>query len=262
MKALLEARDVDYTVGDATLVRDVRLALFPGQLLAVAGPNGAGKSTLLRLLAGDVEPSAGEVRIDGRPAAAFRQDDLARLRAVLPQQTVLQFAFTAEQVVEFGRSPYRRRFRASHPDDERAVSAAMAEADVAYLATRSFPTLSAGEQARVALARVLAQETEILLLDEPTATLDLRHQELVMRLARRLARAGRGVVAVVHDLNLAARYADTVVLMKAGEVAACGSPTDVMTEENVEDVFEQAVHVLTHPEGGRPLLVARGAASS
>lgn len=261
MRPLLEARGLGYAVGAAELVRDVRLLLLPGQLLAIAGPNGAGKSTLLKLLAADLAPTAGEVRVCGRPAAAYHQRELARLRAVLPQQTVLEFAFTAYEVVEFGRSPYRRRLRGPDPDDERAIDAAMAAADVTPLASRSFPTLSAGEQARVALARVLAQETDILLLDEPTAALDLRHQELVMSLARRLARAGRGVAAVVHDLNLAARYADTVVLLKRGAVAAHGSPEDVLTEENVESVFEQPVHVLEHPDGGRPLLIARDVAA-
>jgi iron complex transport system ATP-binding protein len=260
MRPLLEARGVGYAVRGAELVRGVDLALLPGQLVALAGPNGAGKSTLLALLAGDLAPDAGEVLVAGRPAGAYAAGELARLRALLPQQTVLEFAFSVEQVVAFGRSPHRRRFGGPDPDDGRAVTAAMTQADVRDLADRRFPTLSAGEQARVSLARVLAQETEILLLDEPTAALDLRHQELVMRLARRLARAGRGVAAVVHDLNLAARYADAVLLLKDGAVAAYGAPADVLTPERVEDVFEQAVHVLAHPDGGHPLVVPRAAA--
>jgi iron complex transport system ATP-binding protein len=260
MSVLLEARDVGYRIGAAELLRGVDLALERGRLLAIGGPNGAGKSTLLKVLAGELEPSSGQVLLDGRLLAGFRPRELARRRAVLPQQTILQFAFSAEEVVELGRSPHRRRFGGWTTNDVRAVQEAMEGVDVGPLAARSFPSLSAGEQARVSLARVLAQETELLLLDEPTAALDLRHQELVMQLARELVDRGRTVVAVVHDLNLAARHADDVALLKDGGLAALGSPWDVLTEATVEAVFEQPVCVLPHPGCDRPVVVTAASA--
>lgn len=255
MSPLLVAHDLGYAVADAVLVEGVELALERGQLLALAGPNGAGKSTLLRLLAGDLEPSTGEVVLDGRLLRSYRPRELARRRAVLPQQTVLQFAFTSEEVVELGRTPYRRRFGRPSPDDRRAVQTAMTSVDVTALAPRAFPSLSAGEQARVALARVLAQDADLLLLDEPTASLDLHHQELVMTRARCLAAEGKAVAAVVHDLNLAARHADTVALLKDGALVGFGSPWDALTEVTVGDVFDHPVRVLSHPDCDRPVLV-------
>ncbi len=257
MSPLLEARALGYSAGGARLLADVDLVVQPGQLLAVAGPNGAGKSTMLKLLAGDLEPETGGVLLAGRPIRSYPPRELALLRAVLPQQTVLQFAFTAEQVVELGRSPHRRRFGGAHPDDGRAVREAMMNADAQQLAKRTFPTLSSGEQARVTLARTLAQETKVLLLDEPTAALDLRHQQLVMSLARELTREGRIVVAVVHDLNLAARHADAVALLKEGELVASGSPWAVLTPPTLEDVFDHSVLVLPHPTCERPLVVTQ-----
>jgi iron complex transport system ATP-binding protein len=256
MTPAIEATGLGFSVSGATLVENVDLELNCGELLAIAGPNGAGKSTLLGLLSGDLAPSTGAVGLQGRPRGSYSARELARLRAVLPQQTVLQFAFTSEEVVEFGRAPHRGRFSRTPSYDRLAVNSAMRAAEVLPLATRTFPTLSAGEQARVTLARVLAQEAPILLLDEPTASLDLRHQELVMGVARELARAGKAVAAVVHDLNLAARYADSIALMRRGSVVAQGAPWDVLTSETVGEVFDHPVLVVPHPACNRPLVVA------
>jgi iron complex transport system ATP-binding protein len=255
MTPILTAEALCYSVNGATLLDGVDLGLNRGELLAIAGPNGAGKSTLLGLLAGDLAPTSGRVELAGRTPGSYSADELARFRAVLPQQTVLQFAFTAQEVVEFGRAPHRGRFSRSPADDFQAVQSAMAEADVLSLAKRTFPTLSAGEQARVTLARVLAQETAVLLLDEPTSALDLHHQELVMGLARRLAREGGTVVAVVHDLNLAAGYADSVALLNRGALVAHDTPWNVLTSELLADVFECRVLVVPHPVSDRPLVV-------
>jgi iron complex transport system ATP-binding protein len=262
MTAFVEARDLGYRIGPAVLLEHVDLRAERGELLAIGGPNGAGKSTLLKLLAGDLDPTEGEVLVDGRPLRAYRARELARRRSVLPQQTVLQFAFTAAEVVELGRSPFRGRFGGPNPDDRRAVEKALARVEASPFAERSFPTLSAGEQARVSLARVLAQEAELVLLDEPTAALDLRHQELVMSLASALAEEGHAVVAVIHDLNLAARHADRVALLGDGRLAAHGAPWDVLTEETILDVFEHPVHVLSHPDVDRPVLIGAGSQPS
>jgi iron complex transport system ATP-binding protein len=249
---VLEAREVSYAVGGRPLVDGVTLAVQAGEVLAVVGPNGAGKSTLVKLLAGDLEPAAGEVLLEGRPLRAYPVRELARRRAVLPQQTVLQFAFTAEQVVELGTSA-RRGER-----EDGDVHEAMSRTDVLHLAPRSFPTLSGGEQARVSLARVLVQRTRVVLLDEPTTSLDVRHQELVMRLARSLAGGDRAVAVVLHDLNVAAAYADRVAVLRDGRLAACGTPWEVLTGPRLSELFECPLVVLPHPCRSCPLVVAAG----
>jgi iron complex transport system ATP-binding protein len=249
MSLALEAARATYEVGGRALVEDADVRVEHGSVLAIVGPNGAGKSTLLRLLAGELEPTAGEVRVLGRRVADWRARELARVRAVMPQQTVLQFAFTAGEVVAMGRSPHR-------DDGHGPVERALARTETTALVPRSFPTLSGGEQARVTLARVLAQEPAILLLDEPTASLDVRHQELALRLARRLAEEGKAVVAVLHDLNAAAAYADEIAVLKHGRVVAHGPPWLVLTEDVLHDVFEHRVLVVPHPVCDCPLVVA------
>jgi iron complex transport system ATP-binding protein len=253
VSALLECRAVSYRVGDRWLVSEVTLDVEAGQVLAIAGPNGAGKSTLLGLLAGDLRPSAGEVRLGGRALTSYRAPDLARRRAVLPQSSILQFAFTVRQVVELGRAPWSKKFTAR---DEQAVDAAMAATDVLPFAARNYLSLSGGEAARVSLARVLAQDTPLVLLDEPTASLDLRHQELAMAVARRLADAGRAVIAVLHDLNLAAAHADRVAVMAGGRLAAVGPPAEVLADDLLTTVYGHPVTVVAHPRRNCPLVLA------
>ncbi|MGH9153609.1 MAG: heme ABC transporter ATP-binding protein [Acidimicrobiales bacterium] len=248
----LECRNLGYRVGRRRLVSELTLSVEAGEVLAVVGPNGAGKSTVVGLLAGDHRPSAGEVRLGGRDLRNYRAPELARLRAVLPQSSILSFAFTARQVVEMGRAPWARDRCA---DDERAVTAAMAATEVLALAARGYPSLSGGEAARVCLARVLAQATPLLLLDEPTASLDLRHQELAMALARRLAGQGTAVVAVLHDLNLAAAHADRVAVMAQGRVAAVGPPAEALTPELLSAVYGHPVAVVAHPRRSCPLVL-------
>ena len=250
---VLEAREVSYRAGSALLVDGVSLALAPGEVLALVGPNGAGKSTLLRLLAGDLTSSSGEVLLDGRPLASYGPRELALRRAVMPQQTVLQFAFTAREVVLMGRSPHLRGAEREH--DFAVAHACMMRTDSAQFAGRAYPTLSTGEQQRVTLARVLAQQTPILLLDEPTSSLDIRHQEMVMQIAREAAEEGAAVLAVLHDLNLAAAYADRIAVLRRGRLVAAGAPADVLTGELLSDVFEHPILVTPHPVRPCPLVV-------
>ena len=251
----LEARSVSYaTPGGAVLVDDVTLTAPYGHLLALLGPNGAGKSTLLGLLSGDLTPSRGSVDLDGRPLRAWRAPDLARRRAVLTQANAMAFSFRVHEVVEMGRHPWAAT--STDEDDARHVDDALAAMDVAHLRDRVFPSLSGGEKARVSLARVLAQDTPVVMLDEPTAALDLRHQEDVMTTARALADAGRAVVVVVHDLALAAAHADSIAVMSRARLVAHGSPMEVVTPELVEDVYGIAVHVVEGPEGA-PLVVPK-----
>ncbi len=198
------------------------------------------------------------MRLAGRPVAAHAPGELARRRAVLAQHQVTDIPFSAQAVVAMGRFPHRRDPENSAANDAAAVSAALERTAVAHLGERTFATLSGGEQTRVALARVLAQDTPLLLLDEPTTALDVRHEELVMRLAADLAAAGRAVVAVLHDLNAAAAYADRIVLMHAGRIRADGPPREVLDETLLSEVYEQALRVVDHPFRDCPLVLVAG----
>ncbi|WP_372511127.1 heme ABC transporter ATP-binding protein [Streptomyces cylindrosporus] len=240
---LAEAEALHMSLGPREVLHGVDVAVRPGEILALVGPNGAGKSTLLGALAADLAPTRGTVRIHGRPATEWTAPELALRRAVLPQSATLAFPFTVEEVVRMGRAPH-----ASSPaEDDLAVVQAMSATEVTPFARRPFSALSGGERARVALARLLAQQAPLLLLDEPTAALDLRHQELVLRLCRERARQGDGVVVVLHDLGLAAAYAHRVAMLCAGRVEAEGPPTEVFTEARLSEVYDQPVEVVRHP---------------
>ncbi len=251
---VLHAERAGFAIGSRWLVHDVTLALHSGEVIALVGPNGAGKSTLLRLLAGDLQPTSGQILLQGRPISAYRPHDLALRRAVLPQQTILQFAFTVKEVVEMGRSP--RRDRAEM--DEAIVLDSLRRTEVAHLAHRTFPSLSGGEQTRVTLARVLAQETPILLLDEPTASLDLHHQQLVMSIAQAIAGEGGAVMVVLHDLNLAATFADRIAILRDGRLVAVGSPWETLTEPLLSDTFACPVTITRHPVRNCPVVIPLG----
>lgn len=251
--ASLLASGLGVSIDGSQLLDDVDFEAHPGELHALLGPNGAGKSTLLGVLAGDITPSAGEVVFNGRPLREWKLRELARVRAVLLQQHDVFFPFTVRDVVEMGRSPWRGT--AAEDDDERMIAEAIALTDIAELTERTVPSLSGGERARAALARVLAQGAQTLMLDEPTAALDLKHQEDVLRLARERARAGETVIIVLHDLSLAAAYADRVTLLQGGRLIATGSPREVLTAERIGAVYGQEVEVIDHPRTGVPLIV-------
>ncbi len=249
------ARGVSLTLGGAPVLRDVSVGVRAGEVRALLGPNGAGKSSLLGVLTGDLAPEVGDVVVHGQPLAAWTPTELAMRRAVLLQHVTLTFPFTALDVVRMGRSPWRGT--PLEAQDENAVAAALRATDVEHLAERHVTSLSGGERARVALSRVLAQRTALLLLDEPTAALDLKHQEMVLRLARAHAAAGGAVVVVVHDLSLAAAYADRVTLLADGRVVADGPPREVLTATLLSDVYDHPVEVVEHPGGGAPIVVPR-----
>ena len=252
---LLAAEGLTLRVADTILVDGINLTVSPGEILGLVGPNGAGKTSLLRMLAGEVEPTSGSVTLDGVPLAAWRPRDLARRRALLPQHTLLQFAFRALDVVLLGRYPHRD---SSAEEDLETARRAMEGTDTSHLAARIYPTLSGGEQTRVSFARVLAQETPLVMLDEPTTSLDLRHQELVMGLLRSLADEGAAVVAVLHDLNLAARYADRVALMSQGRLAALAATREVLRADLLTEVYQHPVVVIPHPHLDCPLILPGG----
>lgn len=250
--ALLRALGVGYHVDNAVLVADVDLEVRRGEIVGIVGPNGAGKSTLIGMLAGEVRPTSGEILLDGESIADYRPLDLAKRRAVLPQTTILQFAFRVLDVVMMGRYPHRE---ATPADDAVSVEAAMGKADVGHLQERLFPTLSGGEQARVSFARVLAQETPVVLLDEPSASLDVRHQELVMAVLRAMAADGAAILAVLHDLNLAARHADRIAVMSEGRLIEVGTTGEVLRSDLLSEVYRHPVAVVPHPQMDCPLVL-------
>lgn len=239
------------SIDGRAILDGVSLHCLAGTVTALVGPNGAGKSTLLALAAGDRAADRGEVRVGGRAIAGWRPRPLARQRAVLPQDHAVRFAFSVREVVAMGRLPHP-------PDPARdgpVVAAALEAADVAHLAGRDAQTLSGGEATRTAFARVLAQQAALVLLDEPTAALDLHHQQALLRTARALAAGGACVVAVLHDLNLAAMHADRIAILAGGRLVADGTPDAVLDAATIERVWGQRVQVLRHPSRPVPLVV-------
>ncbi|MFI5644529.1 heme ABC transporter ATP-binding protein [Kitasatospora sp. NPDC051705] len=251
--ALLTAEAVRLQAGGRDLLAGAAVRVAAGEVGALLGPNGAGKSTLLSVLAGDVRPDGGEVRLLDRPLADYGAAELALHRALLPQSAELSFPFPAGEVVRMGRAPWAGTTAAA--EDGAVVAEAMAATESTAFAGRPFTALSGGERARVALARVLAQRAPLLLLDEPTAALDLRHQELVLRIARERAAAGDGVVVVLHDLSLAAAHADRVVLLANGATVADGPVAEVLRAPLLSEVYGHPVEVLAHPRTGVPLVL-------
>ena len=258
---MIEARAISHRVGGALLLDDVSLSVEAGELVVIVGPNGAGKSTLLRVLAGDVTPTRGTIELAGRPSHEWSPRQRAELRAVLPQHSELSFPFSCYDVVLLGRTPHLDGDES--PRDHMIVRIAMAATDTRAYEDRAYPTLSGGERQRVQAARALAQiwgapGPRMLLLDEPTASLDLAHQHGILRLARRMADDRCAVVCVLHDLNLAAQYASRLAVMHRGRLLVIERPSRVLSPELVADVFELDALVVPHPELPCPMVVARG----
>jgi iron complex transport system ATP-binding protein len=241
------------------ILTEIRCGVQQGEIVGVVGPNGSGKSTLIRALSRTLRPASGTVRLNGKDLyAAVSARDAARAIGVAPQSATLTLEFTVREIVGMGRAPHlpRRPFAGETFVDEQIVSAALWDAGVAPLAERVATTLSGGEWQRVLLARTLAQQPQILLLDEPTAHLDIQHGQETLELARSLAhRQERAVLAVLHDLNLAAVYCDRLLLMMAGRIAAQGTPDEVLTRETIARVYGARVWVGRHPLVDRPLVL-------
>lgn len=254
MKPAVTAVEVTYRRGTAVLLDGVNLATDPGEILGIVGPNGAGKSTLLRVLAGDLAPSSGQTWIQDVDPSATTLQHLARLRAYLSPEGVSENPFTVREVVTMGRHPHRRAM-IEPGEHEAIVESAMEETDVIHLATRALQGLSTGEQQRVGLARVIAQEAPVLLLDEPTSALDIGHQEKVMRVLRSRARDGTAIVAILHDLNLAAAHTDNIMLLDKGRMVAVGRPSVVLQSDSLSSVYRQPMQVVDHPHRDCPLVL-------
>lgn len=249
---LLSLRDVSVELGSVTALTGASLRASPGTLVGLVGPNGAGKTTLLRTITGAVTPIAGTVHVAGRPVHGLSSRQVSRLVAAVPQTTQLAFDFPVRDVVAMGRTPYASRLQLTDGADPAHVDRAMERTEVTDLADRSIRAVSGGERQRVLLARALAQDTPVLLLDEPTGSLDINHQIQTFELVRELVSDGKTVVAAIHDLNLAARYCDELVVVADGETVAQGSPATVLTETTIEESFDTRVTVGRDSVTGNP----------
>jgi len=254
---MYQARQLSYRVRDRIILRNIDLSIYPGAFTAVVGPNGAGKSTLLKAMAGELHSHQGEIMINGRAALAFNPRELSLIRAVLPQNTTVNLAFTVEQMVMLGRQGHR----ATRLENERVLADVMTLTGVTSFAQRNYLTLSGGEQQRVQLARVLAQvwdETlypRYILLDEPTSSLDMAQQQLIFGLARQACARNIGVMAIVHDLNQALQFADHLCFLRNGAVMAQGEARAVFTKSAIEETFGCRVNLYHDPVNDCPYII-------
>ncbi|WP_415771435.1 heme ABC transporter ATP-binding protein [Pseudomonas sp. LB3P38] len=255
---MLRTQNLQIRRGRKIVLTDITLELKPGEVLGVLGPNGAGKSTLLGALCGELKAHHGSVWLDERELSDWTGTSRAQRLAVLPQVSTLDFAFRVEEVVGMGRLPHQ----SGRVRDDEIVAAALHAADAGHLSGRSYLALSGGERQRVHLARVLAQlwpgeAGQTLLLDEPTSMLDPLHQHTTLQAVREFANRGAAVLVILHDLNLAARYCDRLLLLEGGRPVALDTPEQVLRPEPLKAVFGLEVLVQQHPERGHPLIIAR-----
>ncbi|GAB3663282.1 heme ABC transporter ATP-binding protein [Halopiger thermotolerans] len=254
--ATVAVENVSHAFGDLSVLDDVSLTVEPGEFVGLVGPNGAGKTTLLRTISGALEPDAGTVAIDGTDVHDVSARASSRLVAVVPQDTTLSFSFDVRDVVEMGRHPHRSRFAPPQPEDRAAVEQALERTRTADLADRPIDEISGGQRQRVVLARAIAQATPALVLDEPTASLDINHQVETLELVRELVSEGRTAVAAIHDLDLAARYCDRLVLLADGAVYREGPPSDVLTSDALAESFDARAVVTPNPVTGSETVTA------
>ena len=252
----LRARAIRAGYGGRTVLAGVSFEVAAGEVLAVVGPNGAGKSTLLRVLSGTLAPTAGTVELLGRPIESYQRRELARVAATVAQESAVAFPFTVLEIVLMGRAPHLGAWRFETAADLAIGERALESFEILGLADRHLHELSGGERKLVFLARALAQEPRVVLLDEPTAFLDLKHVAGILARFRELAaERSLAVVATMHDLNAAAMYADHVLLLRDGEVAGYGNPEQVLTVENLARVYDTEVWVGRNPATGKTMIV-------
>ncbi|MFQ0814133.1 iron ABC transporter [Brucella anthropi] len=257
---MIETRALCVSLSGKTIIRDIDFSARPGEVTAIVGPNGSGKTTLLRALSGDIAYE-GAAYLDGRSFADFKPWQMAARRAVLPQASALSFPFTVREIVTIGLTGGYSGV--SRDEEKRLPDIALQKVDLTGFGGRLYQELSGGEQQRVQLARVLCQvwkpmvdgKARYLFLDEPISSLDIRHQIVVMRIAKDFAAAGGGVIAILHDLNLTAMFADRIAVMSRGRLDVMGSPRDALTDERLERVYECSLRVGVPPEKGVPFVL-------
>jgi iron complex transport system ATP-binding protein len=255
---MLQLRDIHFTYpgrAPRETISGVTLEVRAGEVVALLGPNGSGKSTLLSIAIGALKPDQGEVLFDGQPVVGFSRREIAQRMALVAEQGAIRFPMTALEYVLTGRFAYTTALGFDSPRDVEIARQSLADADAAHFAHRRFNQLSSGERQRVALARSLAQQPQLLLLDEPTANADIAHQLSLLDLVRNLTRErNHGALIVTHEINLAAEFADRMALIKDGRLVACGEARIVMTDESLSGLFETPLFVDRHPLSGSPVV--------
>jgi iron complex transport system ATP-binding protein len=256
---MLKIDTLTVAYGHKVVLRNVSFDVLPGEILALIGPNGAGKSTLIRAVSGVVSIQSGQILVDGQDLANFSHVERARILAVVPQARQLGGAFTVEQAVMMGRTPYLNWLGQESESDKAAVRLALNQTSLETFADRQIAKLSGGEQQRVLLARALAQSTPVLLLDEPTNHLDLQHQANLLSIVKRLADEKRlAVIVAMHDLNLVSFFADRVGLLVEGELKGLGTPQEVIRVEQISAAYRTPVEIISHPVTGDPIIFPQG----
>ena len=254
---LIEVDDLSLSYGDLSVLSEVSLSVESGEFVGLVGPNGAGKTTLLRAINGVFEPDGGTVHLDGTPVADLGPRGVSRRVATVPQDTSVSFAFTVEDVVRMGRTPYRGRTDLTADEvDREAVDRALERTEMTALRDRPITAVSGGERQRAFVARALAQDTPALVLDEPTASLDINHQIRTLELVREAVDDGKAALAAIHDLNLAARVCDRLVLLSGGAVRATGTPREVLSDDALAASFGVRTAVNDDPAVGSPMVTA------
>lgn len=254
---MIEAKNISFSIGTKKIIDAVPFHAHGGETVAICGPNGAGKSTLLRILSGEVHPQTGSVLLEEKDIHRWDTKQLATRRAVLHQESLLSFPFLVQEVVQLGRYPYP-----TSQEDTEIVHTCLKKVGMYAYKHRIYTSLSGGEKQRVHLARVLAQLEEntstpkVLMLDEPTSALDLSHQEGTLKIATEYAKKKKyAVIVVLHDLNLAAAWADRIVFLKNGALHTEGSPYEILTSEIIYDIYDVSTHIMKHPDTHRPFVI-------
>jgi iron complex transport system ATP-binding protein len=251
--SIISAENIHFSYAAKPVMKKVSFTIDEAQIVAIIGPNGSGKTTLLKIINGTLFPDAGQMLIDGKDASRWSRKDLAQKVAIVPQETAVVFPFYAEEIVLMGRFPHLNNYRFEDKKDYRIVHEAMEKTDTLAFAARRFDELSAGERQRVLIARALAQEPKVLLLDESTVFLDLKHQAQFLALLRQLNTAQQlTVIFVTHDINLAAQHADRIILLYSGKIYAIGKPAEVITAANIKEVYDVDSLIDKNPQNGLP----------
>ena len=259
---MLEIAGLSFKYGESWVLRDISLKVRKGEFWGILGPNGAGKTTLMNLIDGIIQPWEGVIRIGGKPVGEMKRREIAKLIAVVPQDAALVFPMTVEEVVLMGRTPHLGKFEFESKNDLEVARAAMEATDILPLSARLIQSLSGGERQRVLLARALAQQPEVLLLDEPTSSLDIAHQLSAFEMIRSLSgAAGLTVLAATHDMNLASLYCDRIALLHEGNFYSRGTPEEALTEKGIKEVYGVNVFVDRHPLTGLPRISLLGGPS-
>jgi iron complex transport system ATP-binding protein len=252
----VEMSKVSFAYSNGAVIRDVDLCVQKGEMIGLIGPNGAGKTTLMRLISGILGAGQGHIYLDGTDARKLKRSAVARRVAVVPQQFTMPFAYKVEEVVMLGRTPFMRPFRDWSSRDRTAITGTIEAVGIEHLGGRCFSDLSGGERQKVVLAMALAQEPELLLLDEPTAHLDISHQvEILELLAEMNQKKGLTIIAAMHDLNLASAYFRRLILMQGGAIVADGTPDQVLTPDTIASVYSVSVQIQNHPLTGAPYVI-------